>query len=276
MSNQSDMPTHWSGLNIRFDGQPACGCGPGLGQITLFPSDVTCPNCRGLLALARDAMEAKAKIADPAPVTGDQLAPPESLVGPAIDVAMQQRADAIHGKPLTAQQLQRLGAIMPDGVVPSMARAEHLEMQRRNYHAYSKADLIDEIIRRDESEILRGQDAASGRLMSRLIREFLRGVLYAVDANELRTINHGDKTTVVEKLLQAMGTEPADARQLRIEGSMVGNIRDARPADEAIESPLVPQLPSPETADAIREQRNRMVPRELAHPRVQGTNDNAD
>jgi hypothetical protein len=114
---------------------------------------------------------------------------------------------------LSPQEIRRLGALQVELVADQQMR-KFLEQQESAYQQYSKAELIEELLLRDQRLASEGRAAAQGVTGGRLLREFVRGVLTAVDNKDPQR---------VEKLLQALGAEPADARQLRLHGTTLGD-----------------------------------------------------
>lgn len=117
---------------------------------------------------------------------------------------------------LTAQEIRRLGALT--------LRSEHFEAvedlvsrQREVYQRATKEDLIEALCARDRQLAQEGRQLADGRIGGRLLREFVRGVLAAADSKDPQRM---------EKVLQALGAEPADARQLKLHGTTLGTDLD--------------------------------------------------
>lgn len=111
------------------------------------------------------------------------------------------------------QTIRRLGALQ---IVEEGSRNvdDFLLRQRAVYEQTSREELIETLVARDRQLVYEGRQMADGRIGGRLLREFVRGVLSAADRNEPQRI---------EQILQALGAEPADARQLRLRGTTLGD-----------------------------------------------------
>lgn len=262
---------------------------PDTGPVTRFAEDVNCERCLEILRKLEPAQfiaatEPQSSAAlfgagamlhtvdglgrhPEQPVTGDTLAaaredldPTLTLDGESIKVSDLFQAEPPH-QPLSESALMRLGATMPNGKIDSQAIRVQIQDQAKQYACYSKEALIEELCRRDEGALRKGQEAADGRMAGRLLREFVRGILYTADKADLVGIPaHAAKGDGIETILKALGAEPANARQLRLEGSMIGNVLSALEPKEAIQAPAMPQGISVETAERIRKNPNRVVP----------------
>lgn len=131
-------------------------------------------------------------------------------------------------QPLDLVALRRAGALS----IPAAYDRETNDLiadQRERYQAFSKDDLIEELLRRDRIAVAEGRALADGTVGGRLLREFVRGVLHHADHTALqqidrkgRILDDGTKAGVVENLLRALGAEPADNRELRLHGHTLG------------------------------------------------------
>lgn len=160
---------------------------------------------------------------------------------------------------LSTEEIRRIGAmnVGEEGQVRSHEVDVFLDNQRHQYQAHSKDALIEELLRRDRNALVEGRNLADGKTAGRLLREFVRGVLNVADYADLRKISatSSSKAGLVEHLLQALGADPADARELKRHGHMLGTGQTSEEAEAEISNPSVPQFPSPRVADDIRQHR---------------------
>lgn len=120
-------------------------------------------------------------------------------------------------KVLSPQEVLRLGAL----TLREEERSEAVELlvteQEQTYREVLKRQgpevLIQALLDRDRALATTGRQIADGRTANRLLREYMRGVLYAAET--------GSRDRV-ERLLEALGADPADARQLKAHGSTLG------------------------------------------------------
>lgn len=138
-------------------------------------------------------------------------------------------------KPLSPQAIRRIGALQVEDIQDATLDV-FLESQRVVYEQTSKADLIETLLERDRTLALEGRQLASGVTGGRLLREFVRGVLAAADRQDF------SKTERLERILQALGAEPAEARQLRLHGHTLG-----------VEAEMVKQRVEDLANDALKE-----------------------
>jgi hypothetical protein len=125
-------------------------------------------------------------------------------------------------KALAPQEILRLGALTLHA--EQSEAVEHLLMDQRHiYEDSSKHDLIEALLARDRALANMGRQVADGRTASRLLREFMRAALYAAEGKA--------DPQVVERALNKLGAEPADARTLKLHGSTLGPLED--PAERA-------------------------------------------
>lgn len=119
---------------------------------------------------------------------------------------------------------------------------DFLETQKKDYADRPKGDLVEELLRRDEAAFREGRMMADGRMATNLLRELTRHLLQKADASALMQLTgaakkgkvallaameHGDGGIpgLVAGLLENLGAEPGDLRQLRLHGSMLGDGR---------------------------------------------------
>lgn len=116
---------------------------------------------------------------------------------------------------LPAEQLRRVGALTLQ-TERSDAVERHLLDQHHAYDHATREDLIETLLDRDRQLLVEGRRLADGTIGGRVLREFMRASLYA----------SGGKANpqMVERVLQTLGAEPADARQLQLHGSTLGRI----------------------------------------------------
>lgn len=119
---------------------------------------------------------------------------------------------------LPTEQLRRIGALT---IVAEQSEAveQRVMEQWASYEDATKEDLIATLLDRDRLLMSEGRRLADGTVGARVLREFLRASLYASggQANAL----------AVEKVLQALGAEPADLRQVKLHGSTLGKLDSA-------------------------------------------------
>ena len=134
-------------------------------------------------------------------------------------------------KALTPQQLHRLGALTlqderSDAVESLLTDQEavYRDMLRRN-----PEELVTTLLERDRLLANQGRQMADGRMGARLLREFVRGALHLADHASLRRVGDGTKAGSIEKVLEAIGAEPADLRTLRLRGTTLGSEQDEEP-----------------------------------------------
>lgn len=114
--------------------------------------------------------------------------------------------------PLSPSEIRRIGALQVEDQT-DQALEQFLEEQKIGYLEQSKENLIAALLDRDKTLALEGRQLADGRIGGRLLREFVRGVLHSLDSKDPRKI---------EKMLQALGAEPADRRQIALHGHTLG------------------------------------------------------
>jgi hypothetical protein len=143
---------------------------------------------------------------------------PSSTVPEDVAVVVVNENESTHSvsasraDPLTPQQIRRLGALQVEDIADE-AMEQFLSQQRAVYEDTSREELIQTLLDRDRSLASEGRAMANGLTGARLLREFVRGVLSAADkADPMR----------LERVLKELGAPPADARQLRRDGHMLG------------------------------------------------------
>lgn len=125
-------------------------------------------------------------------------------------------------KILTPTEIRRIGAFQVEEE-RSLGVDQFVEEQRRVYETCSKEQLLEALLDRDRTTALEGRQLADGRIGGRLLREFVRGTLNMADAAALRRAGDGTQAGTVEKLLSALGAEPADLRQIKQAGTTLGD-----------------------------------------------------
>lgn len=165
-------------------------------------------------------------------VTGDQT---KALARPEVPDLPVHSAPALPDKEpprlLTPQEIRRIGAMQVEDERVS-GITDFLDQQRLVYEDCSKQQLMNALLDRDKTLALEGRQLADGRIQGRLLREFVRGVLSMADHAALRSVGDGTKAGTIEKLLLAMGAEPADLRQIKQDGTTLGNTeREDRDAE---------------------------------------------
>lgn len=127
---------------------------------------------------------------------------------------------------LTTTQVRRLGALSVQDE-ESIQIDNVLADQRNFYESASKEELIKTLLERDKTAMLEGRQLARGQIQGNLLREIMRGILLSCDHATLRRIGDASKTGQVESILEMLGAEKADARQLKLHGSTLGKLDDA-------------------------------------------------
>jgi hypothetical protein len=121
-------------------------------------------------------------------------------------------------KILSPEQIRRLGAMHVEQIHDAQLDT-FLEAQRETYEEASREQLIETLVDRDRRLALEGRALADGKMQSRLLREFARAMVTGLRSGE---------PAKIEELVQAMGGEPADQRQLRLAGHTLGVDTDER------------------------------------------------
>lgn len=129
---------------------------------------------------------------------------------------------------LTSQDILRLGAFTleqerSEAVLDQLIEQEKVYLQTLKENPQ---ELVKTLLERDKHLLTLGRQVADGRSAGKLLRELLRGLLLAADHASLRAIGDATKTGSIEKILQALGADPADARQLKLHGSTLGPMED--------------------------------------------------
>jgi hypothetical protein len=130
-------------------------------------------------------------------------------------------------KALAPEEILRLGALTLQAE-RSEAVNDLLMEQHAVYRDSTKQELIDALLARDRALANMGRQIADGRTATRLLREFMRAALYSAEGKA--------DPQVVERALQTLGAEPADARQLRLHGSTLGPLEDPKVRAEGLAS----------------------------------------
>lgn len=166
-------------------------------------------------------------------------------------------------RPLTEQGLMMLGIQFPEGRQPTHEIERHLGEQAAEYEQFSKEQLIEELIRRDRNAIVKGQEIAEGKTAGKLLREFVRGILYQADEADRQVIQNelqpGRGT--IDTILKLMGAEPTPKRDLRLNGgTTLGNINQAPPDQPETLEDWQRTTPRADVAQDIRENASRVQP----------------
>lgn len=72
-------------------------------------------------------------------------------------------------------------------------------------------------------------------MAGKLLREFMRAALQKADHQQLRAVGDATKTGKIEEVLELLGAEPADARQLKLHGSTLGPLESPEEQREKLE-----------------------------------------
>lgn len=208
------------------------------------------------MTVTRDQLPAPISPAEAIDEHGGDEPPFETLPEPGVPPGLPART------PLTVHQLLQLGATQPEGGrITSPVLKEHLAHQEQVYACYSKEELVAELVRRDAGLIKQGQEAADGRMAGRLLREFVRGILYSADQADLnQTQEMLAKGEQIDSILRMLGAEPAPKRDLRVNGgTTLGPIGPVSMIDQSPEKAIQDlsdlsrrQFPSEKAADEIR------------------------
>lgn len=130
-------------------------------------------------------------------------------------------------KALRPEEILRLGALTLQQE-QSEAIEELLTEQEQTYRKILKEQgpgpLIEALLARDRQLAYTGRQVADRRTQSRMMREFIRGLLQLADYRSLRAVGDATKTGQIERVLEALGAEPADLRQLKLHGSTLGEL----------------------------------------------------
>lgn len=142
-------------------------------------------------------------------------------------------------KALKPQEILRLGALTLQQE-KSEAVEQLLTEQAQTYRDILKTQgaepLITALLDRDRQLAQTGRQIADGRTASRLMREFVRGLLNMADYRSVRAVGDATKTGQIERVLEALGADPADLRQLRLQGSTLGRLDDPEERAEHLAS----------------------------------------
>lgn len=152
---------------------------------------------------------------------------------------------------LSTAATRKLGALSVEYEASQSAR-DFLADQRKDYMSCPASQLVEELLRRDENAFREGRMLADGRMATNLLRELTRHLLQKADGAQLRQLTgaakrgkdalllameHGDggMPGLIEGLLENLGAEPGDLRQLRLHGSMLGDGRSPQERAEEME-----------------------------------------
>lgn len=128
-------------------------------------------------------------------------------------------------KTLSPEEILRLGAwtlVEEQSDAVERLITQQQETYRQILREQGPEPLLQALLARDRQLAHTGRQLADGRLAGRLLREVMRAQLLGSDHVSLRQIGDATKTGKVEAILEAMGAEPADARQLKLHGSTLG------------------------------------------------------
>lgn len=140
---------------------------------------------------------------------------------------------------LRPDELLRLGALTLQEESSDAVESLITEQQatyREILRTQGPQPLIQALLDRDRQLARTGREMASGRTASRLLREFVRGVLNMADYRSVRQVGDATKTGQIEKILEALGAEAADLRQLKESGSTLGRLDAPEERDRQLRS----------------------------------------
>lgn len=133
-------------------------------------------------------------------------------------------------QPLSPEQILRRGILsLEEESSEAVERlvTEQQETYRQVLKQPGGQDLIlQALLDRDRQLARTGREMASGRAATKMLREFVRGLLNLADYASVRRVGDATKTGQIEKVLEALGAEPADLRQLKQHGSTLGALDD--------------------------------------------------
>lgn len=149
------------------------------------------------------------------------------------------KADLVPEPILSLATVRKLGALSVEQE-HAVNVAEFLEQQKRDYASRPASQLAEELLRRDENAFREGRMMSDGRMATNLLRELVRHLLQRADRVQLQGLTtaarkglpaltqalergDGGMPGLIEGVLEALGAEPADLRQLRLHGSMLGS-----------------------------------------------------
>lgn len=143
-------------------------------------------------------------------------------------------------KALAPAEILRLGALTLQSersqAVEDLLEEQHAAYQTIARQKHGVALLIHALLDRDRQLAQMGRQIADGRTASRMLREFVRGLLQTADYRAVLAVGDATKTGQIEKVLEALGAEPADLRQLRLHGSTLGELESGEQAAEQLAS----------------------------------------
>jgi len=142
-------------------------------------------------------------------------------------------------KPLSPEEILRRG-ILSIEEESSEAVERLVTDQQATYREVLKRpggqeEILQALLDRDRQLARTGRELATGRAASKMLREFVRGLLHLADHASLRAVGDATKAGKIEGILEALGAEPADLKTLRQAGTTLGTgeDREARAADLA-------------------------------------------
>lgn len=133
-------------------------------------------------------------------------------------------------KPLSPEEILRRG-ILSIEEESSEAVERLVTDQEATYRAVLQQPggqdlLVQALLDRDRQLARTGRELATGRAASKMLREFVRGLLHLADHASLRAVGDATKAGKIEGILEALGAEPADLRTLRLRGTTLGTSED--------------------------------------------------
>jgi hypothetical protein len=132
-------------------------------------------------------------------------------------------------KPLSPDQILRRGILSLEAE-SSEAVERLVTEQQATYRQILKDQgpepLIEALLARDRQLARTGRELATGRAASKMLREFVRGLLHLADHASLRRVGDATKAGQIEGILEALGAEPADLKTLRQAGTTLGPLED--------------------------------------------------
>ncbi len=134
-------------------------------------------------------------------------------------------APQVPARALAPEQILRLGALtLQEEQSEAVERllTEQQETYQQVLRERGPTALVEALLARDRQLAQMGRAVADGRTAGRLLREFMRAALQRADYAQLRAVGDATKTGKIEEVLELLGAEPADARQLKIQGSTLG------------------------------------------------------
>lgn len=164
-------------------------------------------------------------------------------------------------KLLSTRDIRMIGA-MEHEETRAAGTAQFLADQRHTYEGHSKEHLIEELLRRDAAAINEGRALTDGRMAGRFLREIVRGILHTADAQDLLRIEGAGRHGRIQDVLEILGAECGDRRQIRTEGSLIGDVLSGEEDPEKRIEALSPEqrtTPRPDVAQDILNRADRAL-----------------